>query len=229
MRTLSIISAAGGLLVAASGAAAGPGPAPAPAVVAQAAAATQAARKAYAFDLTVESAGQVWKARFDPGAAPHLRLVEPASLAGDAQTGFNNTAKTLEGVRWCASPELVRAPMRLVRQDEASATYAFQPSAEMMTGAKDPKSAAAMAAHLQGQFTVAKQAPDVTQMSMTLTQPFSPAPLVHVDRFDLSIRCAPAPNGRRYAAETTTDIKGTMLGRAIDRHSVQRTSGLMAR
>lgn len=206
----------------------------APAALEQAVVATTRAKSDYAFDMENTSAKQNWRAHYDPGASPRLRLIEPARLEGDAQTAFNRMAENAEGVRWCASEDMTHAQnMRLLREDESSATYAFTPSAEMMRGprgasAQNAPRMRAMGERIQGEFTITKQNPDITQMRVFTTGAFSPIPLVRLEQMNFTIRCAVAPNGRRYAAETAVEVRGSAFGRRFDQNSLQRTSNLRA-
>ena len=48
----------------------------------------------------------------------------------------------------------------------------------------------------------------------------------HWTRVDITISCASAPNNRRFAAETVTEIAGSALGQAFTERTVQRTHDL---
>ncbi|MEQ1493970.1 MAG: hypothetical protein ABL932_25855, partial [Terricaulis sp.] len=108
-----------------------------PALLTQAVAATQAAKADYAFDYELNTSKANWRARFDPSATPHLRMVAPArdDLDNDQRRAFDRMAEDFEGVSWCASEGMGRvADVRLLREDEASATYSFQPTRESVRG-----------------------------------------------------------------------------------------------
>ena len=216
--------------------------APAPPALSQAVSATRAVKADYAFDLQMNSANQNWRAHYQPTGSPRLRLIEPTTLDKDAQGRFNTMAASSEGVRWCASDDMASAQnVRFLREDESSATYAFQPSAEMMRrgqggGAQGGQRAQAQSLfqgggasnRMQGEFTITKQNPDITQMRIFTPQAFSPMPMVRMERISFTIRCAVAPNGRRYAAETEMEMRISALGRRYDQHSVQRATNLTA-
>ncbi len=194
-------------------------------LLAQAVAATQAAKTDYAFDLELDTTKQNWRARFEPTASPRLRLVEPRrdTLANDERRAFDRMAEQMEGVSWCASENIGRVEnLRLLREDETSATYAFQPTAESIRGDQ----ARRFADRLRGEMTLSKTEPDVTRVRLYAPQGFSPMPLVRVDRINVVIACQVAPNGRRYAAETVTEVSGSALGQAFDERSVQRARNL---
>lgn len=229
LRTLAFALAAGCIAAAAAQTA------PAPVALSQAVAATEAAKADYAFDLDISSAKQNWRAHYDPGASPRLRLVQPSrdTLDDAARRQFDQRAESMEGVSWCASENLAEARnVRLVREDETSATYAFQPSAEMMQPPRNGRSdrrgqgSAAFVGRMQGELTLTKENPDVTQMRIFAPQAFSPLPLVRLERINVAMRCAVAPNGRRYAAETVFEFRGSAFGRSFDERSVQRASNL---
>jgi hypothetical protein len=199
----------------------------APALLTSAVSATQAAKADYAFDYELETSKQTWRARFDPRTDPRLRLVQPRreELKGDERRAFDRMAEQMEGVSWCASENIGRVgDVRLVREDETSATYSFQPTAESIRG----EQARRFADRLRGEMTLIKQTPDIARVRLYTPEPFSPLPLARVDELNVVITCQAAPNGRRYAAETTMLIRGSALGQAFDERTVQRARNLSA-
>lgn len=196
-----------------------------PSVLMQAVATTEAAKAAYAFDFDLDTSKQNWRARFDPNSSPNLRLVQPRreDLKGDERRAFDRMAEQMEGVSWCASENMGRVTgVRLVREDEASATYAFQPTPESIRG----EQARRFAERLRGEFTVTKTDPDITRVRLYTPEPFTAMAVARIERVNIVITCQTAPNGRRYAAETVTEIRGSALGQAFDERSVQRTRNL---
>jgi hypothetical protein len=198
----------------------------APGPLLQAVAATQAAKAAYAFDIHFETAERNWRARFEPDADPRLRLLEPAREALDnaGRRAFDDFAERIEGLSWCAGESMGRvADVRLLREDEDTATYAFQPTRESIRG-----QARGFANRLRGEMTLLKADPDIARIRIYIPAPFSPAPLVEVERININISCATAPNGRRYAAETMSDVRGSAFGRTFEERSTQRAINLRA-
>lgn len=195
------------------------------ALLTSAVAATQAAKTDYAFDYELETSKQSWRARYDPRTTPRLRLVQPPreELKGDERRAFDRVAEQMEGVSWCASENVGRVNgLSLVREDETSAVYAFQPSAESVRG----EHARRFADRLRGEMTLLKAAPDIVRIRLYTPEAFSPLPLTRVDELNVVISCQAAPNGRRYAAETVTTVRGTALGQAFNERSVQRARNL---
>ncbi len=193
----------------------------------QAVAATQAAKADYAFDYELNTSKANWNARFDPSATPHLRMVTPArdALSNDERRAFDRMAEDFEGVSWCASEGMGRvADVRLLREDATSATYSFQPTRESVRG----EQARRFAERLRGEVTVLKATPDIARVRLFVPEGFSPAPLVRLDSLNVVITCQTAPNGRRYAAETTTVMRGSAFGQTFDERSVQRARNLSA-
>ncbi len=193
----------------------------------QAVAATQAAKADYAFDYELNTSKANWSARFDPSATPHLRMVTPArdALSNDERRAFDRMAEDFEGVSWCASEGMGRvADVRLLREDATSATYSFQPTRESVRG----EQARRFAERLRGEVTVLKATPDIARVRLFVPEGFSPAPLVRLDSLNVVITCQTAPNGRRYAAETTTVMRGNAFGQTFDERSVQRARNLSA-
>lgn len=199
----------------------------APSLLAQAVVATLLAKTDYAFDYQLETSRATWQARFEPDASPQLRLVSPQrdDLAGDQRRAFDRMAEDFEGVSWCASEGMGHvADVRLLREDDTSATYSFQPTRESVRG----EQAQRFVERLRGEVTVTKAAPDVTRVRLFTPEAFDPMPLVRLERLNIVVLCQAAPNGRRYAAETTTEIRGNALGQAFDERSVQRARNLRA-
>lgn len=195
------------------------------AILTQAVAATQAAKADYAFDLELNTSKANWRARFEPSATPRLRLVAPRreELDGDERRSFDRMAEDFEGVSWCASEGMGRVTdVRLIREDETTATYAFQPTRESVRG----EQARRFADRLRGEATVLKNTPDITRVRLFTPESFSPMPLVRLDALNIVITCQAAPNGRRYAAETTSHVRGSAFGQDFDERSVQRARNL---
>jgi hypothetical protein len=196
-------------------------------LLANAVTATQAAKADYAFDFELDTSKQAWRARFDPHADPRLRLVQPRreELKGDERRAFDRIAEQMEGVSWCASENIARVDdLTLVREDDASAVYSFQPNAESVRG----EQARRFASRLRGEMTLLKATPDITRIRLYTPQAFDPMPLVRVDELNMVITCQAAPNGRRFAAETVTTLRGSALGQAFNERSVQRARNLAA-
>jgi len=199
--------------------------APQPAPLTTAIATTASSRTAYAFDLDIQSSKINWRTHFDPRTTPHLQLVQPtrASLNNDQRRAFDDAAHRMDGVSWCASAEMgYIANVRLLREDADSATYAFQPTRDSIRS----EQARTFAEHLRGEFTLTKTNPDIARVHIYAPAPFSPALLVNLTRVDITISCASAPNNRRFAAETVTEIAGSALGQAFTERTVQRTHDL---
>lgn len=195
------------------------------ALLTQAVAATQAAKADYAFDLEINTSDANWRARFDPGASPRLRLVSPSrsELDNDQRRAFDRMAADFEGVSWCASEGMSRvADVRLVREDETTATYSFQPTRESVRG----EQARRFADRMRGEVTLLKSAPDIARVRLYIPEAFSPMPLVRLDALNIVITCHAAPNGRRYAADVATDVRGSAFGQAFNERSSQRTRNL---
>jgi hypothetical protein len=199
----------------------------APSLLTSAVATTRAAKTDYAFDFELDTSKQAWRARFDPRATPRLRLTQPRreDLEGAERRAFDSLAEQMEGVSWCASENMGRVgDVRLVREDETAAVYAFQPSAESIRG----EQARRFADRLRGELTLIKAAPDISRIRLYAPAAFSPLPLVRVEALNITIACQTAPNGRRYAAETVTELRGSAFGQPFSERSVQRARNLTA-
>ncbi len=195
------------------------------AMLTQAVAATAAVKADYAFDVDLNTSKVNWRARYQPGATPALRLVSPArdELSGDERRAFDRMAEDFEGVSWCAGERMGRvADVRLVREDETSATYSFQPTRDSVRGEQGRR----YADRMRGEMVITKDNPDITRMRIYTPEGFSPAPLVRLDHFNMTITCQTAPNGRRYAAEAVTEMRGSALGQDFNERTVQRSRNL---
>lgn len=196
-----------------------------PALLAQAVSATQVARADYAFDFDLETSKQNWRARYEPAASPRLRLIQPRreELENEERRAFDRMAEQMDGVSWCASENIGRvADIRLLRENEASATYAFQPTTESIRG----EQARRFADRLRGEMTLIKANPDISRVRLFTPTALNPMPFVRVDHLNINISCQTAPNGRRYAAETVTELRGVAFGQAFEERSVQRARNL---
>ena len=219
LRTLALAAALAAL--AATAVAQGTGAA----VLTQAVAATAAAKADYAFDVDVDTSKINWRARYQPGASPALRLVSPSrnELSGDERRAFDRMAEDFEGVSWCAGARMGNVTnVRLVREDEATATYSFQPTRESVRGEQGRR----YADRMRGEMVITKANPDITRMRIYMPEAFSPLPLVRLDHFNMSITCQTAPNGRRYASEAVTEMRGSAFGQDFSERTVQRSRNL---
>lgn len=196
-----------------------------PAALNQAVALTQAAEAPYAFDIEIDGDERSWRARYRPSANPRLELVEPQrdELNGEERRAFDAYARDIEGVSWCADENMGRVTgVRLLREDATTATYAFQPTADSVRG----EQARRYADRMRGEFTMTKGTPDITSMRIYIPEAFSPAPLVEVRRVNVTIACHVAPNGRRFAGETVSDVSVSAFGQNINQRTVQRARNL---
>lgn len=200
-----------------------------PAPISQAIRSSEAASANYNFDLRYETTDGLFNARFDPGAAgPGLVLTSPqrAELPPSLRTDFDTLQQRITGVTWCAGSNLAHiTDVRLVREDDQTWTYSFQPTEQSVTGDMTRR----IVERLRGELVVSKGAwPDVIRSRLFLARPFSPMPLANIDRYTVTTSCAMAPNGRRYSAELNTDTHGTFPGRTITMRANRRVSNLRA-
>jgi hypothetical protein len=198
---------------------------PSPAALSAAIAATNAARTVFAFDMDVRSSKIDWRTYYDPRATSHLRLLQPslASLHADERRAFDEASHRVQGVPWCASAEMGHiVNVRMLREDSDTTTFSFQPTHESIRSEQTRQ----FADRLRGEFTLTKTNPDIVRIHIFAPAPFSPALLVNIMRMDVVITCANAPNNRRYAAESVTEIAGSALGQAFNERSIQRTHDL---
>lgn len=193
----------------------------------RAVAASNAAKVDYRFDLELRSGQSGWLARFDPTSQQRLTLVSPErdELSAGARRAFESYASDVEGLSWCANDYIARVTdMRPISENETSVTYAFQPTPESIRS----ESSRRYARHMRGEMTVSKQDADITAIRLFSPQAFSPMPMVRLSQVNITFRCVPAPNGRHYAAEVVTEMRGSAFGQNVTSRSVQRASNLSA-
>jgi hypothetical protein len=197
-----------------------------PSLFAAAIADTVAQQRPVAYEVTVESARGTMRYAFNGAVRgdARVRVLAPAErqLEASELRTIQRLRREGDGDIWCASHKLLEATdVRVVREDDATAVYAFTPSVAQVGGPAN----AAMIRYVRGEATVSKASTDVTAMRIYSVQPFH-ASLARIDRFTLNIRCDLGANGRRYAAETETDIHGSALTQRIDNHVVSRISNV---
>lgn len=198
-----------------------------PAPIADAIEISGAAPSRFAFTIELSLDGETMRARFDPGGAPRLRLVSPAQdqLRGELRSSYQRLSERLDGVPWCASPNIAQiANARLIRDDDETTVYVFQPTRESVTNAQTRQ----IVDHLRGELRVNKASRDIMAIRLFAPAPFSPAPLSRIESYVITTTCAIAPNGRAYASSVANDAQGSALGRAFRVHSVRRISDLSA-
>jgi hypothetical protein len=196
-----------------------------PTLLSRAIAASESARAPYAFNLEYSSGAQGFTARFEPRAAPRLQRVSPRrdALSDDLRTDFDYFSENLSGVTWCAAPNMGRiADVRLVREDETTAVYSFQPTRDSVTGAQTRR----VVAHLRGELSILKASSDISRIHLYAPRPFSPTIGANVELYTLTFTCAPAPNGRYYASEIVHESRGAGFGRSFDTRTVRRVRDL---
>jgi hypothetical protein len=76
----------------------------------------------------------------------------------------------MEGVSWCASENIGRVEeLRLIREDETSAVYAFQPTPESIRG----EQARRFADRLRGEMTILKNEADISRVRLYIPAAFT--------------------------------------------------------
>lgn len=198
-----------------------------PPALSAAIAATQAARAAYAFDIDVNSSKINWRMHFDPQASPHLQLLSPprAALSHDQQQAFDQSAQQLDGLSWCAGDLMGHVTaLQLTHDDADAATYSFQPTPQSIRSPQTRR----FAAQLRGELTLTKASSDIARIHLFAPTPFSPMLMTQITRMDIAITCTTAPNGRRFASQTVTQVAGSALGQTFSETSTQRVHDLAA-
>lgn len=197
-----------------------------PRPIANAIAASEAQKREYAYDIEYSTAAGRFSARFTPGGEPRLKLVAPERerLPAALRTDFDMLQQRVKGVTWCAATLLTHIrDVALVREDSETQTYSFQPTAESVTDDMTRR----LANRLRGELVVTKgAAPDVASMRIYAPAPFSPILLANVYRYALTTICAVAPNGRRYASVSVTEIDAAMAGQPTRINTTRRNSNL---
>jgi hypothetical protein len=195
-----------------------------PSLFASAIADTVAVQRPMAYDVTVESARGTMRYTFNSSVAgdARVRVLSPAEreLRPNELRTIQRLRHDADGDIWCASHKLLEATdVRMLREDDTTAVYVFTPSVEQVGGQMN----AGMIRYVRGEATVSKVSRDVTAMRIYSVEPFHVS-IARIDRFTLNIRCDVGTNGRRFAGQTETEIRGSALTQRIDNHVVSRIS-----
>lgn len=199
-----------------------------PTLLAAAITETVAAQAPYAYEVRVTSERGDLHYAFDPSARGdgRIRMISPGESELDARGRrfLRRAREEADGDIWCASRKMRDiTDIQLIREDETTAVYSFTPSLEQV-GEEN----ASFRQHVRGEVTVLKGSRDVAAMRISSIRPFH-ASIARVDSFSMAVRCEPADNGRRYAAEVQSTFRGSVLGSRIDSRSTQRIVGLRRR
>lgn len=199
-----------------------------PALLSSAITATVAAEAPYAYEVQVTSERGTLRYAFDPNARgdARIRVISPAENTLDSRDRrlIEQAREDADGDIWCASRKLRDiSDVRLLREDETTAVYSFTPSIDQVG-----ERGARYRQHIRGELTVHKPSQDVAAIRISTVRPFHAAP-ARIDAITMNVRCEPAENGRRYAAEVNSTFRGSILGADINSRSTQRVTSLRRR
>lgn len=175
---------------------------------------------AFAFEGEIVLGERAVSLRVDPNAAGAARVVvlnpPEASLSADQRAAIAGLRNEEDLSLWCADPNLAARDFALVSEDAATATFRFQPLPDPDMG-QDER----FTKNLTGELVVSKSPPDVLSLKVYAPAPFKPNLLAKIDRFESTTTCAPAPDGRQYAARVSSRVAGSAMFAAFDQSVVQ--------
>ena len=162
----------------------------------------------YQYDIEYSTADEMLVARVDPSKAQGERITILSPPSSKLSADIRDELKDLEANPledfWCARvSELVPEDARLKTETQTTATYEFRP----LPTPGDPDDAKIMK-HLIGVVSVSKQDPQVLSLSLSAPRPFKPVWIAKINRFELSLQCDRAPDGRTHMQEFRVSIDG---------------------
>lgn len=201
-------------------------PAAADAILAKARAAPPDPAPLYTFSVDYDDGDNQFMMLIDqskPKGARVVRITPDAStLKGDAAKKADMLKKRTEGAIWCnAFAESIPADAKRVSETGETATFAFTP-----VPGKDDGQIGGAYKYLNATATVAKASGAILGYEMTAPKPFKPMPVAKVDRFQMKVACAAAPDGRTYMDTMTMNLSGSAMMQAFAQTERRKVSDL---
>ncbi len=181
----------------------------------------------YSYDLRFESPQVAANGRVDPSRPKGERVTVAAPAKEDWPDGFERVIERIDdeadGDIWCASlSEQVPDDVELLTEDDQTAVYTFTPAPPPEAQDRDAK----LFKNLVAELTVSKTESDVLGLRMIAPKAFKPSIAARIREFELSITCAPGPDGRRYSQNVVTRVKGSAAFRSFEQETVRTISAL---
>lgn len=201
-------------------------PATADAVLAKARVAAPVTAPLYTFLVDYDDGEDQFLMAIDqskPMGARVVRLTpDLATLKGGAAKKAAMLKKRTAGNIWCnAFAESIPADARRVNETGETATFAFTP-----VPGKDDGQIGAAYKYLNATATLAKATGAILAYEMTAPKPFKPVPVARIDRFQMKVACAVAPDGRTYMDTVTMNLSGSAMMQAFAQTERRTVTGL---
>ncbi len=203
-------------------------PAAADAVLAKARTAAPDAAPLYTFSVDYDDGDNqfvmlIYQSK--PKGARVIRITpDAASLKGDAAKKADMLKKRTEGAIWCnAFAESIPADARRISETSDTATFAFTPVPR-----KEDGQIGAAYKYLNATATVAKADGAILAYEMSAPKPFKPVPVAKVDRFQMKVDCATAPDGRTYMDTISLNLSGSAMMQAFAQTERRKVRDLKA-
>ncbi len=136
--------------------------------------------------------------------------------------GIRRMDKNAEKNLWCAqTAKYIPNDAKLVKQTADTATYSFAPMAD-----PDDQEEQKLMRGVVGSVTVAKQNPAILEVSLIAPKPFKPMSIAKIKKFNTTVKCERAPDGRTYASDWTVHVKGSVLVKKVEQKTIRRISAL---
>lgn len=183
---------------------------------------------AYAYVFTMTESGNrqmTITARIDP-AKPEGQRVEILDAKGedlDLEKIDERLERNANGDIWCDSM-IAGADGRISEKPAANGQriYSFTPRARAEAESDERK----MFAQLTATAIVDESARTLQSFNAILSKPWKPNVMAKIHEFEMSGKCAAAPNGRSYAQTITTKIRGSALGQNFSSNNTRRITRL---
>lgn len=182
----------------------------------------------YAYDFTITEAGtrkMRIEGRIDP-SRPSGQRVEITRVEGedvDADDLDERMEDGEDGDIWCDSMLAdAKGPFREQGGQQGVRSFAFTPE----RGADVDKNERELFERLNATARIHEGNGQLDGFSAVLTRSWKPNIMAKINTFELSGKCALAPNGRAYTREVTTLIAGSALGQTFNSSSTYAIKNL---
>lgn len=182
----------------------------------------------YSYEMSYTGADVSANGVIDPSLPEGERITiyspDESEWTKDFREGLEEMESETDGDIWCADfAEMVPVNAELTAQDDESATYAFTP---VPTDEAD-KTEQKMMKKLDGTITLDKSDGSVLAFQMALLKPYKPAMVAKIDRFEMTVSCDRAPDGRTYLEEFNFDISGSAMMQSFEESVTRRITKLL--
>jgi hypothetical protein len=183
----------------------------------------------YAYEMTFSDDGLLASGKVDPsqpeGQRVELYTPDQAALSDEMRDGLEEIDRGADGDIWCADfAERVPSDAKQIAQSGPSVTYAFTPVPESDADKTEQK----MMKKLDGEVTLDSTDGAILAFNMRLPKPYKPAMVAKIERFEMSVACDRAPDGRTYVQSFDFDISGSAMMQRFEETVSRQITKLLA-